>query len=60
MIQHAKIIEEGFDYPIITPLKVLKGHKNTKQGLSVFDCQFFNYKYWIASAGSYGEVKIWA
>jgi len=36
ILQHCKIDEETFSYPLITPLKVLSGHEKTKQGLSVF------------------------
>jgi hypothetical protein len=60
VVQHSQIDEDGIAYPTIIPLKVLKSHKKNSHGLSTFDISFFFNKYWIASAGSFGVVNIWA
>lgn len=40
IIQHVLIDDEGFSYPKITPLKVLKSHTRNKLGFSIFDVSF--------------------
>lgn len=59
VVQHAKVDNEGFSYPTIIPLKILKSHKKNSHGLSTFDIKFQFNKYWLASSGSFGIVNIW-
>lgn len=45
--------------PLIVPVKMLRGHEQSKLGLGIFDCQFHPTQPWIFSAGADATIRLY-
>lgn len=55
---HGKMVNDSLENATIVPLKVLKGHKVTKD-LGVMDVLFHPREPWLLSAGADGTIRLW-
>jgi ribosome biogenesis protein ERB1 len=55
---HGKVVSDAMDNATIVPLKVLRGHKVTKE-LGVLDLAFHPREPWLVSAGADGTCRLW-
>jgi WD40 repeat protein len=60
---HARVFDGPEDEfgknPLIVPLKVLRGHAKTSEGLGVLDAVFHPTQPWLFSCGADGTIKLW-
>jgi len=55
---HARVFEDFAKDPYVVPVKVLRGHTQTSDGLGVLDCVFHPTQPWIFTAGADGRVQL--
>ncbi len=57
---HARVYADDFGQnPLIVPVKILRGHAVTADGLGVLDAVFHPTQPWLFSAGADGTIKLW-
>ena len=56
---HARVFNDFTQNPLIVPVKILRGHAVTSEGLGVLDCAFHPTLPWLATAGADGAIKLW-
>jgi ribosome biogenesis protein ERB1 len=56
---HARVFNDFTNNPLLVPVKILRGHAVTSEGLGVLDCAFHPTLPWLATAGADGGVKLW-
>ena len=56
---HARVFADFTQNPLIVPVKILRGHEVTPEGLGVLDCAFHPTLPWLATAGADGAIKLW-
>mmetsp|Transcript_14970 Transcript_14970/g.26205 ORF Transcript_14970/g.26205 Transcript_14970/m.26205 type:complete len:786 (-) Transcript_14970:3564-5921(-) len=55
---HARVFDDFGKDPFVVPVKVLKGHSRTQDGLGVLDTVFHPQQPWLFSAGADGRVQL--
>ncbi|KAL5022280.1 hypothetical protein ScPMuIL_001435 [Solemya velum] len=58
IVCHGMVFSDLLQNPQLVPVKVLKGHTQTK-GLGVLDCVFHPTQPWIFSSGSDGTIRLY-
>merc|ERR1712113_161597 len=58
-IFHAKVFSDFSKDPVIVPVKVLRGHKVSADGLSILDIAWHPTQPWLFSAAADGEILLW-
>jgi ribosome biogenesis protein ERB1 len=58
-IFHARIFNDFVQNPLIVPVKILKGHAVTKEGLGVLDCVWHPTQPWLVTAGADKTIQLW-
>ncbi|OQV24480.1 Ribosome biogenesis protein BOP1 [Hypsibius exemplaris] len=59
IISHGMVYNDLNEFPLIVPVKQLKGHiKDGESGLAVLDCQFHPHQPWIFSAGADKTIRL--
>lgn len=56
---HARVFSDFTQNPLVVPVKILRGHEVTPEGLGVLDAAFHPTLPWLATAGADGQVKLW-
>jgi len=60
IISHGMVYSDLLQNPLIVPVKVLRGHKRSKDtGLGVLDCIFHPTQPWIVSAGADATLRLY-
>ncbi len=55
VLHYCKIDKNGFEYPVVAPLKILK----YDTPIDIYDIRFLNYKHYILSLSLDGRVTLW-
>ncbi|ELT96122.1 hypothetical protein CAPTEDRAFT_130363, partial [Capitella teleta] len=58
VVCHGRVYNDLLQNPLIVPVKVLRGHEETKGQLGVTDCHFHPTQPWIFSAGADHTVRL--
>jgi ribosome biogenesis protein ERB1 len=56
---HAKVFNDFVQNPVIIPVKILRGHAVTEDGLGVLDCAFHPLHPWLITAGADHNIQLW-
>lgn len=56
---HSRVYDDFGTNPLIVPVKILRGHSVSAEGLGVLDAVFHPTQPWLFSAGADGAIKLW-
>ncbi|RYY34606.1 hypothetical protein EON62_03145, partial [archaeon] len=56
---HTRVYHDFVTNPLIVPVKILRGHTVTSDGLGVLDCVFHPTQPWLISAGADHTLQLW-
>merc|ERR1711916_294305 len=57
-VLHGMVYNDLGQNPLIVPVKIIKAHNQTSDGMGVMDCTFHPSQPWLFSAGSDGSIKL--
>lgn len=58
-IFHARVFNDFLQNPVIVPVKILRGHTVSSEGLGVLDAAFHPLQPWILTAGADHDIHLW-
>ena len=56
---HARVFNDFVQNPLIVPVKILRAHTVTAEGLGCLDAVFHPTQPWLFTAGADGAIKLW-
>lgn len=56
---HARVFNDYLQNPLIVPVKILRGHEVSAEGLGVLDAAFHPNQPWLFTAGADKTIKLW-
>jgi ribosome biogenesis protein ERB1 len=56
---HARVFSDFLQNPVIVPVKILRGHAVTTEGLGVLDACFHPRQPWLFTAGADKAIHLW-
>jgi ribosome biogenesis protein ERB1 len=56
---HARVFSDYLQNPLIVPVKILRGHGVTAEGLGVLDAAFHPRQPWLFTAGADTSIRMW-